>query len=61
MTTDPAIKAPYVSTGQLPPAEHVRLLVAEAYERFRTNTDGDVSHVYPSLAAVDPDTFGLSQ
>jgi hypothetical protein len=27
MTTDPAVSTPYVSTGQLPPAEHVRLLV----------------------------------
>jgi hypothetical protein len=40
MTTEPAASAPYVSTGQLPPAEHVRLLVNEAYERFRANTDG---------------------
>jgi glutaminase len=59
MTTDPAVNAPYVSTGQLPAAEHVRLLVAEAYERSRANPDGDVSHVYPSLAAVDPDGFGI--
>jgi glutaminase len=59
MTTDPDVTAPYVSTGSLPPAEHVRLLVSEAYERFRTNSDGELSHVYPSLAAVDPDRFGI--
>ena len=59
MPTDPAVNAPYVSTGQLPPAEHVRLLVAEAYDRFRANGDGDVSHVYPSLATVDPERFGI--
>jgi glutaminase len=59
MTTDPAVSTPYVSTGQLPPAEHVRLLVNEAYERFRPNTDGTLSHVYPSLATVDPDLFGI--
>ena len=59
MTTDPATDTPYVSTGQLPPAEHVRLLVNEAYERFRANTDGALSHVYPSLATVDPDRFGI--
>jgi glutaminase len=53
------VNAPYVSTGHLPPAEHVRLLVNEAYERFRTNADGELSHVYPSLAAVDPDKFGI--
>jgi len=59
MTTDPAVSTPYVSTGQLPPAEHVRLLVNEAYERFRANTDGALSRVYPSLATVDPDRFGI--
>ena len=59
MTTDPAAKAPYVSTGHLPPADHVRLLVNEALERFRANPDGELSQVYPSLAAVDPDRFGI--
>jgi glutaminase len=53
------VNAPYVSTGNLPPAEHVRLLVNEAYERFRANAEGELSHVYPSLAAVDPDRFGI--
>jgi glutaminase len=59
MTTEPLANAPYVSTGNLPPAEQVRLLVNEAYERFRANTEGELSRVYPSLAAVDPDRFGL--
>jgi glutaminase len=59
MTTDPAVYAPYVSTGDLPPEEHVRLLVNDAFHRFRANADGDVSHVYPSLATVDPDRFGI--
>jgi glutaminase len=59
MTTDPAVNAPYVSTGNLPPAEQVRLLVNEAYERFRANTEGELSRVYPSLTAVDPDRFGI--
>ena len=59
MTTDPAVRTPYVSTGQLPPGEDVRLLVNEAYERFRANTDGALSRVYPSLATVDPDRFGI--
>ena len=57
--TEPPVKAPYVSTGHLPPADNVRLLVNEAYERFRTNADGELSRVYPSLAAVDPDRFGI--
>jgi glutaminase len=53
--TDP----PYISTGNLPPADRVRALVAAAYERFRTNDEGEVSQVYPSLAVVDPNSFGL--
>ena len=56
MTTDPA---PYVSTGRLPAADRVRLLVNEAHERLKANTDGELSRVYPSLAAVDPDRFGI--
>jgi glutaminase len=59
MTTDPAVNAPYVSTGNLPPAKHVRLLVNEAYERFWANAEGELSQVYPSLAAVDADRFGI--
>jgi glutaminase len=59
MTTDPTVTPPHVSTGHLPPEEHVRLLVEEAYDRFRGNADDDVSHVYPSLASADPDKFGI--
>ena len=51
--------APYVSTGRLPPAERVGALVAEAHERFRANTDGAVSSVYPALARAEPGLFGL--
>ena len=59
MSANPVAAAPYVSTGQLPPSERVRLLVNEAYHRFRENSDGELSHVYPSLATVDPDKFGI--
>jgi glutaminase len=59
MASDPEVYAPYVSTGDLPPEEHVRLLVEESFQRFATNNDGDVSQVYPSLATVDPDRFGI--
>ena len=38
----------------------MRALVDEAYDRFRTNDDGELSRVYPSLASVDPDRFGIS-
>ena len=50
---------PFISTGNLPPADHVSALVAHAYEEFRTNDEGEVSKVYPSLAIVDPNSFGL--
>jgi glutaminase len=59
MSTNPVAAAPYVSTGQLPPSERVGLLVNEAYQRFRDNGDGELSQVYPSLATVDPDRFGI--
>ena len=33
--------------------------VDEAYERYRSNTDGEVSRVYPALAVVPPELFGI--
>ena len=50
---------PFVSTGSLPPPELVQTLVIEAYERYRTNTDGSLSSVYPALARVSPELFGV--
>jgi glutaminase len=49
----------YVSTGHLPPPEHVIRLVDEAYERCRSNKDGKNSQVYPALAEVASDLFGI--
>jgi glutaminase len=49
----------YVSTGHLPASEQVNDLVAEAYERYRTNTDGQNSQVYPALARVPSELFGI--
>jgi len=49
----------FVSTGALPPPDRVAMLVAEAYERFRSIDDGVVSGVYPALAAADPSLFGI--
>jgi glutaminase len=49
----------YVSTGELPAAVTVTELVQAAYERFRAVDDGSVSDVYPALAEVDPESFGL--
>ena len=50
---------PFVSTGELPPPELVRSLVAEAYERYKTNAEGASSRVYPALARVPNDLFGV--
>ena len=49
----------FVSTGRLPAAETVAALVDEAHRRFRANTDGAVSEVYPTLARAPADGFGL--
>ena len=49
----------FVSTGHLPAPERVQELVAEAHERYRSNRDGANSEVYPALAAVPADLFGI--
>ena len=49
----------YVSTGHLPTADEARALVAEAYERCRSNKTGQNSQVYPALARVPADLFGI--
>jgi glutaminase len=52
-------EAPYISTGRLPPGERVAALIAAAYERFKSNTDGKNSQVYPALARVPSELFGI--
>ena len=54
-----SVDPPYVSTGRLPSPDVVRRVVSQAHERFRDNRDGSNSDVYPALADVDPDLFGL--
>ena len=49
----------FVSTGQLPPDAWVAALVAEVHTLFRANDEGDVSHVYPALARMPRDLFGI--
>lgn len=49
----------YVSTGHLPPDERIADLVAQAHARFKANTEGTPSTVYPALERVDPGLFGL--
>jgi glutaminase len=53
------VDQPYVSTGRLPPPALVKSLVSECYERFKANKDGKNSDVYPALADVPQDLFGL--
>jgi glutaminase len=50
---------PYVSTGHLPPAEEVVRLVNEVHERYKSNADGRNSQVYPALAEVPRELFGV--
>jgi glutaminase len=54
-TDDP----PFVSTGHLPSPEQIRQLVSQAHERYQANTDGQNSQVYPALARVPADLFGI--
>jgi glutaminase len=49
----------YVSTGHLPAAPEVTSLIDEAYARYKSNTDGKNSQVYPALAEVPSDLFGV--
>jgi len=51
--------SPFVSTGHLPAEERVRALVAEAHGRFRSDTEGANSQVYPALARVPSGLFGV--
>ncbi len=49
----------HVSTGHLPKPEDVRALVDEAYERYKANDEGQVSQIYPALARMPADLFGI--
>ncbi len=51
--------ATFVSTGNLPPAKLVAKLVAEAHERFRHESAGRNAQVYPALARVPSELFGI--
>jgi glutaminase len=49
----------YVSTGHLPSDKQVAAFIAEAHARFKSSTDGQNSQVYPALARVPSDLFGI--
>lgn len=50
----------FVSTGRLPTAEVIRSLLAEAHSRFQGVTEGRNAQVYPALARVASDLFGIA-
>ncbi len=48
-----------ISTGHLPPSEQVVELVNTAHARYKSDTEGKNSQVYPALARVPTDLFGI--
>ena len=50
---------PYVSTGHLPEPDMVQQLVSGAHQRFKSNADGQNPQVYPALARVPGELFGI--
>jgi glutaminase len=49
----------HVSTGRLPAPERVQAWVEDAHARFAADASGEVSRVYPALAKVPADLFGI--
>lgn len=49
----------FVSTGRLPVSGEVAEYVTDAYERFHAHGGGEISSVYPALAAVPSNLFGI--
>jgi glutaminase len=58
-TLDQSDTPSFVSTGQLPPDDDVQILVDTAYERYRSNNEGQNAQHYPALARVPRDLFGI--
>jgi glutaminase len=52
-------EASYVSTGHLPSPNQVQELVTQVYDRFKSNTGGANSNVYPALERVPSNLFGI--
>lgn len=50
---------PYVSTGHLPNPEMVQSLVEDAHRHLKSNVNGKNSQVYPTLARVPSELFGV--
>jgi glutaminase len=54
-----SLDSAFVSTGSLPPPEMITALVGEAHARFKSSTGGENSQVYPALARVPRELFGV--
>ncbi|MEZ0295724.1 MAG: glutaminase A, partial [Candidatus Methylacidiphilales bacterium] len=52
-------RSPFVSTGSLPTAEETQAIVDQAYALFSSSTEGLNAQVYPALARVPPELFGI--
>ncbi|PQO43175.1 glutaminase A [Blastopirellula marina] len=50
---------PFVSTGDLPEPLWIRQLLEEAHQRFKGDQQGINAQVYPALARVPSDLFGI--
>ncbi|MGD9890472.1 MAG: glutaminase A [Dehalococcoidia bacterium] len=50
---------PYVSTGSLPPEDQISALIMATHRRFASNDAGENASVYPALAEVPRDLFGI--
>ena len=55
-----SIEETYVSTGALPPPGVIRMCLDEAHDCFQSNTEGGNSEVYPALAAMPSELFGIA-
>jgi glutaminase len=49
----------FISTGHLPASEEVQAWIESAHARFSSTADGQNSDVYPALARVPADLFGI--
>ena len=49
----------FVSTGRLPTEDQVARWVGQAHALFKANAEGETSQVYPALARVRSDLFGV--
>lgn len=49
----------YVSTGHLPDGEVVQSLISQAHDLFKADSGGRNSEVYPALASVPSELFGI--